>query len=271
MLIDRTHRKWMVVVLAVLVLATLVYVPYQRASPAGPSGGSALGLTYGIAGSALMLFAGLLGARKKVPVWRIGRAQTWMRGHLWLGALSFLLILFHGGFAFGGLLTTVLMWLFIFVLASGVAGAALQHFLPRLMTAQVPMETIYDEVDSVRVQLREEADQLVAAICGPLSAESSEPQSGSGSGGAAAATVEVEEEARARLREFYLRDVRPFLERPEREEPPLGDPKQARRFFQQLDTLLPAALPETVADLENICEEERQLNRQARLHEWLHG
>ena len=35
-----------------------------------------------------MIFAGLLAARKKVPVWRLGRAQDWMRGHLWLGLLS---------------------------------------------------------------------------------------------------------------------------------------------------------------------------------------
>ena len=71
--------------------------------PGGPRGGSAIGLTFGIAGYALMLFAGLLGARKKVPIWRLGRAQTWMRGHFWLGLLSLPLILFHGGFRFAGL------------------------------------------------------------------------------------------------------------------------------------------------------------------------
>ena len=65
---------------------TIVYILYAVESPAGPRGGSALGLTFGIAGYALMLYAGLLGARKKVPTWRIGRAQTWMRGHIWLGS-----------------------------------------------------------------------------------------------------------------------------------------------------------------------------------------
>ena len=53
-----------------------------------------------------------------------------MRGHLWLGLLSFPLILFHAGFPFGGPLTSVLMWLFVFVFASGLLGAALQHFMP---------------------------------------------------------------------------------------------------------------------------------------------
>src|SRR6266849_176175 len=102
-------------------------MPYSLHSAQGPSGGSGLGLTYGIVGFSFMLFAGLLGLRKTFPVWRVGRAQSWMRGHLWLGFLSFPLILFHGGFRFGGPLTRTLMWLLIFVFASGVLGAALQH------------------------------------------------------------------------------------------------------------------------------------------------
>src|ERR1041385_8240066 len=95
MIIDRTHRAWIGMSTGVFVLAAIAYAWYSSVSPSGPRGGSAAGLAFGIAGYALMLFAGLLGARKKVPTLRIGRAQTWMRGHLWLGLLSFPLILFH--------------------------------------------------------------------------------------------------------------------------------------------------------------------------------
>ena len=42
-------------------------------------------------------------------------------------------------------------------------------------------------------------------------------------------------------------------------------------MFEELRRRLPPALHDTVKDLEDICEEERQLNRQARLHYWLHG
>jgi len=38
-----------------------------------------------------------------------------------------------------------------------------------------------------------------------------------------------------------------------------------------LKTLLPAAAAGTVGDLEEICDEARQLERQERLHHWLHG
>src|SRR6202158_5691293 len=102
MRIDRTHRPWMVGTIVAFLAALIVYVAYSLRTPGGPRGGTAVGLAFGIAGYAVMLFEGLLGARKKVPVWRLGRAQTWMRGHLWLGVLSFPMILYHGGFAWKG-------------------------------------------------------------------------------------------------------------------------------------------------------------------------
>src|SRR5258706_1211486 len=185
MRIDRTHRPWWMFTLIALGIGAAVYVLYAVRSPGGPRGGNALGLTFGIAGYTLMLFAGLLGARKKVPVCRIGRAQTWMRGHLWLGLLSLPLILFHGGFAFRGPLTALLMLLFVIVVVSGVVGAALQHYLPRIMTKQVPMETIYEEIPRVRAQLREEADQLAEA----------------------ATLVEVEHDDKIRFREIYIAKI----------------------------------------------------------------
>src|SRR6202043_2435951 len=92
-------------------------------------GGTLLGLTFGSICFAFMIFAALLGARTKVPVWRVGRAQTWMRGHLWLGLLSLPLAVFHSGFRYGHGLSAVLTTLLIVVVASGVFGAALQHYM----------------------------------------------------------------------------------------------------------------------------------------------
>ena len=161
----------------------------------------------------MMLFAGLLGARKQVPTWRLGRAQNWMRGHIWLGLLSLLLILFHGGFAFRGPLTLLMMILFFIVIGSGILGAAIQHYIPSFMTARVPLETIYEEIPHVRAQLREEADQLAIAICGPLDkgpqaeAETDEQ--------AQTVLVEIEYDDRERFREVYLHKVRPYFEDPE--------------------------------------------------------
>ncbi len=270
MRIDATHRKWLFASLGIAAAAATAYLVNGLLSAEGPRGGSALGLTFGIVGSAFMVFAGLLGARNRVPVWRLGRAQTWMRGHLWLGLLSLPLILFHGGFQFGGTLTTILMWLLLLVVASGILGAALQHYLPNRMTGDVPMETIFDEIASVRAQLIREAEQLVAAVCGAAEVTSDGP--------AARATAEPGEPANAvllaaeeglPLRRFYLSELRPFLNRPGKQAV-LADPRRAATAFEQLRTLLPPGAQATVKDLENLCEEERQLRRQLRLHHLLH-
>jgi hypothetical protein len=260
MRIDRTHRPWVIATVALAIVSSVAYVVYSVETPSGPRGGSALGLTFGIAGYALMLYAGLLGARKQVPTWRIGRAQTWMRGHLWLGLLSLLLILFHGGFAFRGPLTLVLMLLFFIVIGSGILGAAIQHYVPTFMTARVPLETIYEEIPHVRAQLREEADQLAAAICGPV-----------GGVGAEIGVVEIEHDDRERFREVYLQKVRPYLEDPETPGAELSDPLRSGETFEALRRLLAAPVHAVLDDLENICEEERQLSRQIHIYRWLHA
>src|SRR5271169_969639 len=168
MRIDKTQRGWAIASLIVFAVFTASYAVYVTNAPNGPKGGSALGLTFGAIGFGFMVFAALLGARKRVPTWRIGRAQAWMRGHLWLGLLSLPMILFHGGFHFGGTLTQVLMWLLIATVGSGLFGAILQNYVPRVMTTDVKLETIYDEIGNVRKLLREEADRGDEAICGPL-------------------------------------------------------------------------------------------------------
>ena len=254
-----------------MAVASVGYVASVAVADRSWSGGSALGLTYGIVGFALMVFAGLLAARKKVRIWRIGRAQTWMRGHLWLGLLSFAIILFHAGLTFGGALTAVLMWTFLIVVISGVVGAALQHYLPRLMLARVPMETIYEQIPHVRAQLLVEADGIVSDACGGL-AVVTDPAAERALAGASKlqTAVRIGADDTAPLREFYLAEMRPFIEKPDRAHP-LSEKSHGDQVFARFRTLLPQAFHGAVTDLENICEEERQLSRQQKMHAWLHG
>ena len=286
MRIDRTQRGWAIASLILVAVFTAVYAAYAMHAPEGPRGGSALGLTFGVIGFGFMIFAALLGARKRVATWRIGRAQGWMRGHLWLGLLSLPVILFHGGFHFGGTLTRVLMWLLIITVMSGMFGAVLQHYVPRMMTTDVKLETIYDEIGNVRKLLREEADRGVEAICGPLgigkSAKEEVQRAGgfsaartmatsSGSTAIAAETVVLSEEECAPLRKFYLGEMRPLLEQPKMRGSRLSDADKAHGAFAGLQTLMPEAAQATVQDLEDICDEARQLVRQEQLHHLLHG
>lgn len=300
MRMDRTQRGWALSSLGILAASAAVYAAYAWKAPAGPRGASAVGLLFGAAGFAFMIFAALLGARKRVPTWRLGRAQAWMRGHLWLGLLSLPLILFHGGFHFGGTLTRVLMWLLIVTVGSGLFGAALQNYVPRMMTSDVPLETIYDEIGNVKKALREEADGAMEALCGSMGlrekaeeesqraggftalrpiAASAAPlrTSAAVSAGASAAVAAAPEivllsaEESAPLKRFYLAEMRVFLEDPKRRGQRLSNAEKAKNAFAGLRTLMPAAAQTTVNDLEGICDEARQLLRQEQLHRWLHG
>src|SRR5437879_6544221 len=111
MRIDESHRPWAVASVAILAVAVIAFVPYAIYHPGGAGGNTWPGLIYGVLGYCMMLYAGLMGARKKRPLWRVGRAQTWMRGHLWMGALSLPMILLHSAFTARGPLTIVLMTL----------------------------------------------------------------------------------------------------------------------------------------------------------------
>lgn len=300
MLLDKTQRGWAIGSLGILAAALAIYVPYALIVPGGPRGGSTVGLIFGAVGWGFMLYAAALGARKRVPTWRLGRAKSWMRGHLWLGLLALPLILFHGGFHFGGTLTRVLMWLLIITVASGVYGALLQNAIPKKMTSELPLETIYDEIGHVRGLLREEADRKVEALCGQLGFARDDETDGQRAGGftalrpiaasaaplrtsaavsagasaavaPAAEIILLSETESAPLRTFYVQEMRLFLESQKKRGQRLADGARAASVFANLRTVLPVAAQGTVADLEDICDEARQLLRQEQMHRWMHG
>lgn len=165
MLIDRTHLGWGLASAAAFGAATVGYA----ASVAGPregSGGSVVGLVFGILALAAMIFAGLLAVRKKFPGLRLGSAQFWLRGHIWLGLLSVPFAFYHASFRFGGALETALMLVFLAVIASGVYGLALQQVLPRMLKVRVPLETFPQQIPYLLEKMKEEGQQLIKELEG---------------------------------------------------------------------------------------------------------
>ncbi len=254
MIVDRSHRTWAFVTLALTVVATVVYILYARTAPGGPSGGSVLGLWFGVLGSALMILAGLLSGRKKVPRWQgLGSAEFWLRGHIWLGLLSGPLILFHAGFRWGGLIEQILLAVFGLVYFSGIVGLLLQQYLPRVLSVTVPAQAIFEQLPSACVALIGEADRTIAGACGTLVDDPA---------------VTDEYRAEDSLRRFYVREIRPGLAwqaaRPSNE-------TRLKMQFRELKRNLPSDLWPSVDRLQDIHAERRRLDLQRRLHYWLHG
>ena len=166
------------------------------AFPEPLTGGTTAGLWFGIAGAALMIYAGLLAAHRRLARWPLLPRRSWMlKGHIWLGLLSFWLILCHSNFRWGGPLEQLLWIVFGLVVLSGIVGLVLQGVLPRLMVEQIEEETPYEQMPHVCRQLARGAAQLAEAL------------SFLGTGDAAAKA----NTGRGQLRTFYEVDIAPFL------------------------------------------------------------
>jgi len=269
--IDQTQKNWFIGSIVLLLVAVIIYIPYDQMTIGGAAGGTVVGIIYGSVGFGFMVFAGLLSLRKRFPVWRMGRAQRWMRGHLWLGLISYPIILFHSGFSFGhGALTFWMMVLFTIVIISGLVGAALQHYMPRMVTQLVPMETIYGDSAHVLRDLQEEAERIVADVCGPVVAMNATAASASGMSISTLVQV-MDKAASAEMQRFYQQEMLPYLQHAGARGSVLANTSASAGAFKNLRTLLPAAVHESLGDLENICYEKRQIDLQARLHRILHG
>ncbi len=165
MLIDRSHLSWALFSGISLIAGAVSYVAYAWNSPKGPSGGSTMGLLFGVIGTSMMLFAGLLAARKPLRIRRIGSAQFWLKGHLWLGTLCIPFILFHSGFGWGGLLEQIMWYALAIVAVSGFFGLAIQQFLPRLLWNRTPLETFEAQTPYQCDRMTFIADLRIAGLC----------------------------------------------------------------------------------------------------------
>jgi len=171
------HVPWVIFVLLATIAACILYAanfhpaslpPWirirssliQTATEHHTVGGTPLGLWFGSISLAIFIFAILLSLRKKIPLWRIGTVQRWLRAHIWLTILTIPLIILHSGFRLGGPMTTFLMGLYAIVMLSGFYGLFLQHIVPRLMKERLPAETVFEQIPHIRSQLAVAAEKM---------------------------------------------------------------------------------------------------------------
>jgi hypothetical protein len=129
--------------------------------------GTVLGMSYGVAAAALLLGTALYGWRRRamsaVSRWRLGSAAGWLRLHLYGGGLFLLLVLMHTGFRLPS--GTWMWWLWLLSLwtaASGLAGRALQLWVPRVLASGLSVEVNYDRIPELVDEIRGRAERLAA-------------------------------------------------------------------------------------------------------------
>lgn len=122
-----THQRWVAVL---MVLASVTLGLYLTLAP-----GVWPTLLFGLGGTGLCVYCGLLPVRKRLlrirccAHWRILRSSLWEKGHAYLGLLSCLVLHCHARFCAGGLLTSMLMVVLWAIIGSGLAALLFRHLL----------------------------------------------------------------------------------------------------------------------------------------------
>lgn len=260
-------------------------------------GATPLGLIFGLIAFGIFIFAGLLGLRKKLVLWRIGTVQLWLRAHIWLTLLTIPLVILHTGFRLGGPMTALLVALYVIVMVSGIYGLTLQHYLPGLMNERLSTEAVSEQIPFIRAQLREAAEKMRARFA-PIEAASdpesthpslvtfAEEQTGNRTAHLAstataikpvtnafeAAPLEAGDPAsEAVLVDFIDRQVLPYLRAGDSNRRRLGNPRYSEDIFRMIKLRVAAEYSPHIEAIQAWCDQRRLLDVQTRLQHWLHG
>jgi hypothetical protein len=288
MVLNRTHIPWFLFTLLATAAIAAGYcarfhpslLPFSfslptwlqdRGVPRETIGGTRIGLLYGALGFLIFLFAGMLGARKKKPLWRIGRVETWLKAHIWLTILTIPLVGFHCGWSWGSPHTTWLLVFYIVVMVSGFFGLAMQQFMPRLMKERLPREVVFEQIPNIRRRILESVEELKSDCTPPDPANPGKAVAGKVSLIGMAEIPPADRDSAEAILTFLKEEASPYLETKRGTGHRLANPRDSDVIFRQLKlNVTPKWLPR-VEELQSWCDERRRMDLQTSLQHWLHG
>ena len=252
------------------------------------SGGSAAGLTCGVASGLIILFEMFLSPKKWLRrIKWLGPAKYWMAAHLWLGLASLPIAIAHSGMTLGGWLPATFMILFVLTVLSGLYGWAVQNVLPKWMLRNLPQETIYGQIGHVSSLTVDDAKHLLVASCGPYESDTPlvEPELSTASpiiigaqrhiGRTSGRSAEMRrlQSAREDNQQLWTAffELKPFLLEGAKSKSSLSDPAQANQWFCRLRAACGETSGELINTLEQMVHQRRQFDTQQKVHRILHG
>jgi hypothetical protein len=109
---------------------------------------------------AAMLVLTFFNARKKLPFLPLGKAETWLQIHIYLGFFTVVLFLIHLNFRLPhGWFEITLAWLFVLVSGSGIVGLFFSRTLPRRLATRGG-EVIFEKIPTLGHALKAQAENL---------------------------------------------------------------------------------------------------------------
>lgn len=113
-----------------------------------------------------MLGAVALAARRRMNGLntQFGRFLTWTRIHIYLGFLALVAVIFHSRGQGGGAVTTIVLAMTIFEIATGVFGLFFYKWLPKVITRIEGDAQVEEDVRSELATVQEAIDELAATL-----------------------------------------------------------------------------------------------------------
>ena len=153
--------QWLVLTAVLAVLSVGAYLGSTWFGPWRP--GRMAGLVFGWLAVALFVNAALYPTRKP-GAWPWGTAQRWLQLHIYGSTLASLFVLIHAGWQIpSGLMGWSLLLLSVWTTASGLAGVALQKWVPAALADNLGPDVLAPRIPELTKALLEEADALAAA------------------------------------------------------------------------------------------------------------
>lgn len=115
-----------------------------------------MGLTYGVAGTLLIILLAYFGIRKRSYKSTFGTVEQWLQSHIYLGVLAFIILLFHTGGRFNDQIAVATLLLVGIVVFSGIVGAVFYVTIPRLLTeveSNLTVEEISEQLNQLAKQM----------------------------------------------------------------------------------------------------------------------
>lgn len=152
---------WLRATVVASVVSVLLYLALAWWQPWQP--GRLWGLMFGSVAAALFVNAGLYPLRRRWQARPLGTVQRWLQLHIYGSTIALLFVLVHMGFrlpagAFGWWLLGLSTWATV----SGLAGVALQKWLPLQIARTLRVEAIYERIPDLVSRLATEAGTLMA-------------------------------------------------------------------------------------------------------------
>lgn len=126
------RKKWPI--LFGIILSYLVISYFLLSEEYGGYGSSITNIATGIISLFLLVILILYNIRKKSFRYILGSVHGWFLSHIYLGILSFFVVMMHSKFSMSGTLSILLSILFIIAVASGIIGLLLYKNIPLSMS-----------------------------------------------------------------------------------------------------------------------------------------